>query len=364
MGREKTKTKTYPGSIYRPSTVNTLYIKYRGRRMRTGLPDTPKGRKMAEELLVDLWREEQGLPTLRKQALDAEGSKVHSYADTLEPYNDYLAAQDITLRTRKDYVTIVQRIITKPASLCNHLGIESFVAEFIRNNPHYRPASVNIHLRSFNVYCVWLAKNGYIKKDVDLHKFRRKGEGRTVAVYTDDEIIAMLNKCSELGASRGSHYIELRWLLHFLVATGFRINEALRLEWDQILQREIIVPNKSSREPERFPISNEVREILDAIPRDRGSKVFRWSYASKSSVLRMWKDVMKECNIEPRFGFHTLRKTFQDRLFRSGIDMTDRQKLMRHSDIKVTVQSYTYTTNDRLVESLNSVASLSKSTVK
>jgi integrase len=355
----RTRQKAYPGTIYCPKTVDRIYIKYRGKRIATGLPDTPKNRKLAEQLLIELWREEQGLPTLRKSVKQVNDEpKPQSYADTLIPYSQYLSAKDITERTRKDYLTIVQRIITKPGDLCDHLGIERFVGAFIKANPHYRPASVNIHLRNFRVYCVWLRRNRYIKDDVDLSRYRRKGEGRTVAVYTDEEILQVLEWCRTSGAARGSHIEELGLLVHFLVATGFRINEALRLDWEDIHEHEIIVPHKTTREPQRFPISTEVRSILNAMPRNHGSKVFRWNNASQSNVLRMFKSVLHECDIEPRFGFHTLRKTFQDRLYRSGIEMTERQKLMRHSSINTTVKSYTYTNRSRLEESLNKVVPL------
>jgi integrase len=358
--KTKTKTKTHPGSIYRPSTRNVLYVKYRGRRLSTGLPDTPKNRRLAEELLIELWREEQGLPTHRNTLKPSIGDQQQqrSYADTLVPYHEYLAAQDITARTRHDYIAIVQRIITKPGDHCDHLGLERFVAAFIKANPHYRPASINIHLRNFRVYCMWLRKNRYITLDVDLSRYRRKGEGRTIVVYTDEEIVRLLEWCRTIGAARGGQWVELGLLVHFLVATGFRINEALRLDWDDVHEGEIIVPNKSTREPQRFPISAEVRSILDTVPRTHGSKVFRWNYSSQSSVLRMFKQVLHECGIEARFGFHTLRKTFQDRLYRSGIEMTERQKLMRHSSINTTVKSYTYTNRTRLEESLNKVAPL------
>lgn len=360
MGNAKVKTKTHPGSIYRPSTRNVLYVKFRGRRICTGLHDTPQNRRLAEELLIELWREEQGLPTNRSTIRQSSGDQhqQRSYADSLIPYYDYLSAQDITPRTRRDYIAIVQRVITKPGDLCDHLGLERFVAAFIKANPHYRPASINIHLRNFRVYCTWLRKNQFITLDVDLSRYRRKGEGRTIVVYTDEEIVRLLEWCRTTGAARGGQWMELGLLIHFLVATGFRINEALRLVWENVHDNEIIVPNKSTREPQRFPMSAEVRSILDAMPRHHGGHVFRWNYSSQSSVLRMFKQVLHECGIEARFGFHTLRKTFQDRLFRSGIEMTERQKLMRHSNINMTVKSYAYTDQERLTSSLNSIAPL------
>jgi site-specific recombinase XerD len=42
-------------------------------------------------------------------------------------------------------------------------------------------------------------------------------------------------------------------------------------------------------------------------------------------------------------------------LYRAGVDMADRQRLMRHRNITTTIQSYSYTDPDRLREILGEV---------
>lgn len=337
------RTKAYPGSIFRRATSNRLYVKYRGRVEATGLPDTRQNRKILESLLIDRARIELGL---RPDFLldEVEQKRLYkNWPQVLGAYAEHLRAQDISSKTRVAYAKIVMEIIgntTLPVAVDT---VEKLAREWCLSvSDRYKATSINIHLRNFRVFTRWLSKNGHVDGAVDVAQYMRKATLATVHVYTDDECQAIVGYFRERD-------VEIALLIEFLLATGFRINEALKLRWTDVTASEITVPNKVKRNSELFPVTKVIQHILSLIPREPGrDKVFRWRYDSASSLSRRLRDGIRECGIEPRKGWHTFRKTFQDRLYRSGIDMADRQRLMRHANIKTTIDSYTYTSSDRL----------------
>ncbi|HLP27729.1 MAG TPA: tyrosine-type recombinase/integrase [Candidatus Didemnitutus sp.] len=358
--------KSYPGSIYVPATCNRLYINFKGVRKATNLPDTKENRRIAEELLWEMYRAWHGLAPLRKpktaddEALDAPIKRLFAARDE---WKAHLEVTDRADKTRKAYNDSVKRILAKDSNVTAD-AIEIQVKAWItRNRSHYSATSINIHLRNFQVFVAWLRKRKYLKEDLDLTEFRRKGEGKAVHVYDDDtckKLIEHVEKKAEsmkgdkLKKRQYAAQYEFALLLRFLLATGARINEALRLKRSDIVGDNIVLPNKIERKTEYFPLSNAVREILALLPEDR-DKVFRWAYSSTSNLLDMLHEALDDLEIEAKGGFHVFRKTFQDKLKRAGVDMADRQKLLRHRDIKTTIDSYTYSDTERLRTVLDSI---------
>lgn len=81
------------------------------------------------------------------------------------------------------------------------------------------------------------------------------------------------------------------------------------------------------------------------------------NYLSSSNVLKKFKKVLKENNLDQR-KFHDLRHTYATRLFELGEDPKTVQKLLGHSSISITLDTYTHVLADmkeKAVSKLNNL---------
>ncbi|MBS1562323.1 MAG: tyrosine-type recombinase/integrase [Bacteroidetes bacterium] len=358
--KQPRKFKSYPGSIFKQANCSRLYIEFKGVRMSTGLPDTKVGRRMAEELLWDVYRRHKGLPTARQE----QGQEEHTgilYKDAITAFERYMDATDKQEQTKKQYLKSIRSILTTNGMMSGP-DIERQIEQWVKKHKEYAPTSVNIHLRNLSVFVRWAFKKKMINELPDVSQYKRKGGQKVVRIYSDDICKNLIrhfeNKDdSLLRPDYKGAYKEFALLLRFLIATGARINEALKMCRSHIVDDAFVVPNKSRRNPELIPISREVRAILDKLPKNR-DELFRWNNGARSALTRMLHEAFVDLEIESHGGFHVFRKTFQDRLKRGNVDMADRQKLMRHSDIKTTIDSYTYSDTTRLRNVLDGLESI------
>jgi integrase len=162
--------------------------------------------------------------------------------------------------------------------------------------------------------------------------------------FTDDELAEFLNATKE--------HAEARWLAYFVaVNTVLRRNELRGLRWADVeldatdatvTVRAAVSKNRTQAE---LPLPTDVAAALRATkPRDAlpSAPVFR----SVQSILR-FDDDLKLAKLSKAGGdgrkldFHALRATFATRLARAGVAPQIAKRLLRHSDVKVTMQHYT-----------------------
>ncbi len=273
------------------------------------------------------------------------------HKDVWDEYVSYNQARDLDDRTRTDYKRIVEKVITNVDHVISRLDIERQVAVWKKQESHLGSTSVNIYLRSFSLYCNYLRDRDLLDKSVNLKQFRMKGKKPKNEMYEEHEYRKVIAHFDTHVPANGdvTPYRQISRLLRWFLASGFRIKETLLLYRSNFNLRfgRIEVPNKRTKNVEYFPITDEIRAILDEIPKDQ-DKLFTWQYSSKSSVLRMIKKGFEAVGLKARKGFHTFRKTFADELYLKNVDMYDRKQLLRHANIKTTADSYSYTENDRL----------------
>ena len=147
----------------------------------------------------------------------------------------------------------------------------------------------------------------------------------------------------------------LRWLIHesprkrgkdadfaelvkFLVDTGFRLSEALRVQshevdWDNGL---VMAWETKADLPRQVPMTKRVREILE----ERADMERPFEMFTVDSADDHWEIMRKGLKIDtekdPEFVIHALRHTCASRLAASGMDAFKIQKWMGHKDIKTT----------------------------
>ena len=108
---------------------------------------------------------------------------------------------------------------------------------------------------------------------------------------------------------------------------------------------------RNDRQPIRRALAAELREYLAGRP--RGVPVF----AVPQRTARMLARDLELAGICPKTiegvaDFHALRAAYVTGLVRSGVDAATAQKLARHSDVRLTLQTYTSTTKADLRKAL------------
>lgn len=138
----------------------------------------------------------------------------------------------------------------------------------------------------------------------------------------------------------GNHY--MRNLFEFYLHTGVRCSEALTLRWiDVDFDGETLVirGTKTYSSLRRIDMLPAVKEILQKQKRQcpNSEIVFPYKRCYVSEIFKRF------C---PTHKLHDLRHTFVTRCAECGINVNVCQSIAGHSDIKVTLQTYTHTTNN------------------
>jgi len=165
----------------------------------------------------------------------------------------------------------------------------------------------------------------------------RKGRIRVLSYDEEFKVIRYLKKSKR---ARGKDH-DFAELVKFLVDTGFRLGEALRLrsvdvDWDNGM-----VPAWETKgdEPRQVPMTKRVREILEHREAlDRPFGMFSIDSADDHWEI-MRKGLKVDVERDPEFVIHALRHTCASRLVASGMDAFRVQKWMGHKNI-TTTQKY------------------------
>lgn len=125
-------------------------------------------------------------------------------------------------------------------------------------------------------------------------------------------------------------------LVKFLVLTGFRKMEALHLQWNQIdmSTKTIYLENTKAKRTDVFPIYPELEKLINAIPHN-GKMVFNY----KDKGLKFYDRAIKKIGIK-HYSIHDLRRKFGTKMAERGLTPYELQRVMRHQNIKTTMQYY------------------------
>lgn len=150
----------------------------------------------------------------------------------------------------------------------------------------------------------------------------------------------------------------------FMIETGLRSGEALALEWSNVdterhrchvcatvvnphIPSKAYVQNtpKTDASIRTVPLNVRATTILNAIKRRATSEFVFGDSDSKSgrleypTLIRKIKRMCRETNV-PYRGAHVFRHTFATNCYYKGIDIKILSKLLGHSDVKVTYNTY------------------------
>ncbi len=163
---------------------------------------------------------------------------------------------------------------------------------------------------------------GYLTVD-PLHELTKKLVGGTEKpgsrTLTNDEI-------KKLWYAESPHLP----LFRFLLLTGQRIGETQLANWSDIESERWLIPAEVAKNGRAHwvPITGPIRDILNALPRNR-TKIFATRSTTRVQAwLRHW---CKHEGIDPRFTPHDLRRTFVTELNELGVEPYVIEKLVNHS---------------------------------
>ena len=167
----------------------------------------------------------------------------------------------------------------------------------------------------------------------------------------------------------------MKYLYIFTLSTGLRLGEVLALEKTDIrdgkvyinknLQRvkdengkyhDKILTVKTQSSESSVPLIPKVKNMLPEILNTTGNLLFpdekTNSYIFKNRPYKRLQSLCKKLNLNI-ITFHGLRHSYATRLFEQGIQIKTVQKLMRHSDIKMTMNIYVHVMPDIVEDAIN-----------
>ena len=187
---------------------------------------------------------------------------------------------------------------------------------------------------------------------------RRQAEPR---ILNRDEIQALISRLAD----------PCRTAVIFALSTGLRCSELFALKWldfnwDQltVLVRRAIVDGvvgevKTKYSRSGLPLDPALAAVLSSW---KAASQFRaesdWVFASpqKAGDLPLRATAMLETKIKPavqsaklegRIGWHTFRHTYSSMLRQLGVDLKVQQELLRHADIRTTMNLYTQAVSEQ-----------------
>lgn len=157
-----------------------------------------------------------------------------------------------------------------------------------------------------------------------------------------------------------------------ILNTGLRMGEALSLRWEDVdFQQKTITVNKNSILSKKrdangnriggyeayiqvgtktvsgvrvVPINLSAEEALKVLKENNRSQYViinsRCNQVLPSNFERSFHAILKNAKIDNRHSIHTLRHTFASMLFSKGVDIKIVSKLLGHSSIKITYDTY------------------------
>jgi integrase len=164
------------------------------------------------------------------------------------------------------------------------------------------------------------------------------------------------------------------------VCLGLRISECLALKWADVdwldsrlrIERGIVCQQvdevKTAESRKSLTVSSELMEVLKTWKQTtQFSNPDDWMFASPSQlgrlpwsydqVWRMYQKASGKAGIGG-FGTHTMRHTYRSWLDAVGTPIAVQQKLMRHADIRTTMNVYGDIVTDEMSEAASKVAGL------
>ncbi len=320
------RRKTYPGSIYKPANTNTLYIKYRSRRVATGLQATKEGYRIAELRLEQMYKDAHGLTTSQTVTV------TDALLEFLHEHPNYLA------NTIDAYRYSIKSIFKADDFFTRSVVIQA-VNSYVNKTSH-SATTVNINLRHLQSLCNYYTELGRLES-VALAKYKRKSRV-IVKSYSSLEVYRLLKYFLQ-------HSPEMAVLISLAYNTGARTIDLFSLLWEDVHDGYITWHNKKTKAPEPRPYNYKVSKLLARAkqlnPDD--THLTRWHYPNSSFPTKLLRRAFIELGIEQDGrAWQEFRVSFRMRLRRAGVPREVIQYFLRHVGTELIDKHYTDNSDD------------------
>lgn len=274
-----------------------------------------------EEYLVNTEKSKETIIGYRNQL-----KKMESYL--LEKFNYPPYLQDITLTNLEEYLgnQLTAGLAQASRSRCYHI------------------------IRAFYNYCY---KKELVERNIALSLEPIKVKRKERTYLTEDEVAALIKEIeSEL----------VKIVVTSIYYTGMRISECTKLKLKDVdLESKVIhvIEGKGNKD-RNIPISDKLYGILADYVENKRLKVDsdyffcnkRSGKISTQHVNRQINEAVQRLKWEKHVSAHILRHSFASRLVQKGVNLVRIQKLLGHSDLRVT-SIYTHTSQNELRQAVN-----------
>lgn len=258
---------------------------------------------------------------------------MDTLTSTLPRFQEYL------LHERKSVKATVTAYTGDVRRLANHIGdkdVKAITLDELRF--HLRAMSKeglarNTLLRrmhGLNTYFEWLVLEGLVTEKLSAKIRLPKREFKQPLVASDSEMDAFINTPSK-------H--RLAWLI--LAWFGLRRAEIINLDWKDISleEKRLVVRDTKSKKDRTLPIAENMIPTLRAeweqAGRPAAGKVTEMGSNWAHYIL---KRHLRNCGLNPDYGFHTWRHSFATRLHKRGVPVTVIQMLLGHERVETTMR--------------------------
>jgi len=388
----------------------------RMRRESTGCRDKQSAEKVLADVLTDVEKVKAGV--MSSQEMDASRQLDTSIAPHTEDYLGHLQVKTLRGKrvsakhvghVRNEFGRVVRECRFRTLKDINRQTLQRWMEKILRTprdpyDPESPPLSartINMHRAAIVAFCNWCVAEGRLTANslAGLSKAEEAEPARKRRPLTEDEIALLLTAAQERplkdaltirrGKNKGKPLAKVsekeRWRLEqlgveralvykFMILTGLRRGEAASLTVDSLclddnsayvrVEGKHAKSGRASTLPLRSDLAEDLRKHLARLAEANGGAA-----APEAPLFDIdWRNLLRAFNLDlaaagiPKrdaqgrtVDVHSLRHTFATLLARNGVSPGVAQKLMRHSDIRLTMNTYTHL---ELADTAGAVASL------
>ena len=242
-------------------------------------------------------------------------------------------------------------------SLIENSDVDAFV-EHLRSSGR-TPATTNRHLSALSKMLSYAKQRGWLDKSIVISRKEEKNN-RLRWLTADEEELLLLETNS---MPNKKIYADL-WA--FLIDTGARVGEALKLNWKDVDfdNRNVTFRDTKNGDDRTIPMTKRVFEILsNSIKQERkiGLRCVPLSLChpfslAQPSVNYVWQQVKTRMGLlsDPEFVPHALRHTCASRLVQRNVPLFTVMKFLGHKSFQIT-QRYAHLSPSNLSEAVDAL---------
>ena len=252
---------------------------------------------------------------------------MQEYLNWARRQNSFITKKSLATRILDEYGSMYLSQITT-------LHLEQLQSKLLDEGK--KPSTVNGYIAMFKHMFTKAADWGYVDDDC-LKKIKKvkllKNPNHRLRYLTYEEAARLLEICK-------TKYPQIYPVVVIALNTGMRKNEILSLTWDDIdlVNGYILIKQSKNGTRREIPINNNVRQVLNSIPRDiSGGRIFAKNLNIRSDKRSGFGQALKLARIKD-FHFHDLRHTFASWLAMSGVDIQTIKELLGHKTLFMTLR--------------------------